>query len=56
MTVNIRLYFGAGKQLELIKLINEVTGTDEPPWSSTPPAETDEIRYMGLRFWFLNHQ
>ena len=34
----------AGKWLELIKLINEVTGTDEPPWSSLPPAEMDEIR------------
>ena len=46
----------AGKWLELIKLINEVTGTDEPPWSSPPPTETDEIRYLGLRFWFLNRQ
>ena len=34
----------AGKWLELIKLINEVTGTDEPPWSSLFPAEMYEIR------------
>jgi hypothetical protein len=63
--VNGRLYSAAerdlvhdwaGKWLELIKLINEVTGTDEPPWSSPPPTETDEIRYMRLRFWFLNRQ
>ena len=46
----------AGKWLELIKLINEVAGTDGPPWSSPPPAEMDEIRYMGLRFWFLSRQ
>jgi hypothetical protein len=63
--VNGRLYSAAerdlvhdwaGKWLELIKLINEVAGTDEPPWSSPPPAEMDEIRYMGLRFWFLSRQ
>ena len=46
----------ADKWLELIKLINEVTGTDEPPWSSPPPTETDEIGYLGLRLWFLSHQ
>lgn len=46
----------AGKWLELIKLINEITGTDEPSWSPPPPTEMDEIRYMSLRFWFLKHQ
>jgi len=46
----------ADKWLELIKLINEATGTDEPPWSSPPPTEADEIQYLGLRLWFLNHQ
>lgn len=50
------VYDWAGKWLELIKLINEVTGTDEPPWSPPLPTETDEIRYLGLRFWFLNRQ
>jgi hypothetical protein len=63
--VNRRLYsdverdlvhYWAGKWLELIKLINEVAGTDEPSWSSPPPDELDEIRYMGLRFWFLSRQ
>jgi hypothetical protein len=44
------------KWLELIALINEVTGTDEPPWSSPLPDETDEIRYARLRFWFLSRQ
>ena len=46
----------ADKWLELIKLINEVTGTNEPPWSSPPPTETDEIRYLGLHLWFLSYQ
>ncbi len=46
----------ADKWLELIDLINQVTGTDEPPWSPSPPAETDEIRYVRLRFWFLSHE
>jgi len=46
----------ADKWLELIDLINQVTGTDEPPWSPSPPAETDEIRYARLRFWFLSRQ
>ncbi|MDP2920199.1 MAG: hypothetical protein Q8O43_08290 [Dehalococcoidia bacterium] len=46
----------ADKWLELIKLINEITGTDEPPWSPSPPAETVEIQYARLRFWFLSRQ
>jgi hypothetical protein len=46
----------AGKWLELIKLINEITGTNEPPWSPPHPTEMDEIRYISLRFWFLKHQ
>ncbi len=46
----------AGKWLELVKLINEVTDTDEPPWPPPPPTEMDEIGYMSLRFWFLKHQ
>ena len=44
------------KWLELIGFINQVTGADEPPWSSPPPDETDEIRYARLRFWFLSRQ
>ncbi len=65
LSVNSKLYSPAegdlvdewaDKWLELIDLINEVTGTNEPPWSSPPPAETDEIRYARLRFWFLSRQ
>jgi len=44
------------KWLELIDLINQVTGTDEPSSSSPPPVETDEIRYAHLRLWFLSRQ
>ena len=46
----------AEKWLELVGLINEVTGTDEPPWSPPPPSDLDEIHYQSLRFWFLDHQ
>jgi hypothetical protein len=44
------------KWLALIRLINDVTGTDEPPWSPPPPAEIDEIAYQSLRFWFMDHE
>jgi hypothetical protein len=46
----------AEKWLALIELINNVTGVYEPPWSPPPPAEVDEIKYRGLRFWFMGHQ
>lgn len=36
--------------LELIDLINEVTGTPEPP------TDMDELRYQRLRFWLIGHQ
>jgi len=36
--------------LELCALINEVTGTPEPP------SDLDELRYWGFRFWFIDHQ
>ena len=42
--------------LKLITLINNVTGTDEAPWSPPPPTDLDEIQYQGHRFWFLSHQ
>jgi len=38
------------KWLELSALINEVTGTPEPP------NDLDEMRYWSFRFWFLDHQ
>lgn len=46
----------ADKWLQLIKLLNEATGTHDPSWSPPPPTEADEIQYMSLRLWFLNHQ
>ena len=44
------------KWLELIKLINETTGTDEPPWSPPVPTDLEELHYQQLRFWFIDHQ
>jgi len=36
--------------LGLSALINEVTGTPEPP------NDLDELRYWSFRFWFIDHQ
>ena len=33
------------KWIELISLINEVTGVDEPPWLPPPPTDIDELQY-----------
>ena len=44
------------KCLELIDLINETTGTDEPPWSPPVPTDLEELHYQQLRFWFIDHQ
>jgi hypothetical protein len=44
------------KWLALIELINNVTGTDQPPWSVPPPTDLEEIEYQRLRFWFIDHQ
>jgi hypothetical protein len=46
----------AQRWLALIELINNVSGTDKPPFSPLPPPETDEIGYQGLRFWFVDHE
>jgi len=46
----------AERWLALIELINNVTGTDQPPCSPPAPAEIDEMTYQGLRFWFLDHE
>jgi hypothetical protein len=46
----------AEKWLALIELINNVTGTEEPPFSPQPPAEIDAITYQSLRFWFMDHE
>ena len=40
----------AEKWLAFIELINNVTGTDQPPDIS------DEFTYQCLRFWFIDHQ
>jgi hypothetical protein len=42
--------------IDLGVLINNVTGTNEPPYSPPPPSEMDEIEYQRLRFWFFDKQ
>jgi hypothetical protein len=42
--------------IDLGILINNVTGTNEPPYSPPSPSETDEIEYQKLRFWFFDNQ
>jgi hypothetical protein len=37
-------------------LIIDVTGTDGPPYSPPPPNIDDELKYQGIRQWFLEHQ
>ena len=46
----------AEKWLALIELINNATGTEQPPWSPPPPTELQEIDYQRLRFWLIDHQ
>jgi hypothetical protein len=36
--------------IDLGVLINNVIGTNEPPYSPPPPTEADEIEYQTLRF------
>ena len=42
--------------IDLGVLINNETGTNEPPYSPPPPTEADEIEYQTLRFWFFDNQ
>ena len=42
--------------IDLGVLVNNVTGTNEPPYSPPPPTETNEIEYQRLRFWFFDNQ
>jgi hypothetical protein len=42
--------------IDLAVLINDVTGTNEPPYSPPSPSEIDEIEYQRLRFWFFDNQ
>lgn len=44
------VYDWSEKWLELINLINEVTGTPQPP------SDSDELRYQLLRSWLIDHQ
>jgi len=46
----------AEKWLALIELINNVTGSDEPPFSPPLPVEIDEVAYQSLRLWFMGHE
>ena len=46
----------AQKWLALIELINNVTGSDGPPFSPPLPIEVDEVAYRSLRFWFMDHE
>lgn len=50
------VYDWSEKWLELISLINNITGTDEPPSSPPPPTDLEELHYQSLRFWFIEHQ
>lgn len=42
--------------LQFFDLINNVTGTDEPPHNPPPPTDEDEISYQKLRLWFLDNE
>jgi len=42
--------------LKLIYLINRVTGTEDPPFSPPPPTALDEVEYMLLRSWLIEHE
>jgi len=50
------VYEWSEQWLALIELINNATGTEQPPWSSPPPTELQEIEYQRLRFWLIDHQ
>ena len=43
------------KWLELIELINNVTGSDEESEPTQPPTMSDEFQYESLRLWLLKH-
>ena len=44
------------KWFELSHLINDLIWTDDPPWTTPPPTEVDELEYQRLRFWFIARQ
>lgn len=44
------------KFAELSLLINDVTGSDEPPYTPSPPTEIEEVDYQEFRFWFYENE
>ena len=50
------VYDWVDRWFQLITLIYDLIGTDEPPWSPPPPTDLDEISYQRLRLWFINHE
>jgi len=44
------------KWFELCIFINGLIWTDDPPWTTPPPTELDELEYQRLRFWFIDHE
>jgi len=46
----------ADKWFELSNLINDLIWTDDPPGTTPPPTDSEEIQYQSLRFWFIDHQ
>lgn len=50
------VYDWTDKWLQLIALINDVTGNKGNPEWPPPPDDMDEIKYQSLRFWLLDHQ
>ncbi len=49
------IYDWSHNWLQLIELINNVTGPGQPP-SSPLPTELEELEYQRLRFWLIDHQ
>jgi hypothetical protein len=45
-----------GKWLELIRLINNVTGTHRGAESISPPTKVNELQYKSLRLWLSKHE
>ena len=46
----------ADKWFELSYFINGLIWTGDPPWTTPPPTEANELEYQRLRFWFIDHQ
>ena len=46
----------ADRWFRLVQLIYNLVGTDKKPYSPPPPTDLDELKYQGLRFWFIDHE